>query len=268
MRFRPCIDIHDGRVKQIVGSSLRDGTVPVTNFETTLPPSHFASMYKNDRLAGGHVIMLGKGNDAAAFDALAAYPGGLQAGGGITPANASRYLDGGASHVIVTSYVFCNGMLRRDRLYELVQAVGKKRLVLDLSCKRHDDGYVIVTDRWQNETSVVLSKELFGTLGNSCDEFLIHAAHVEGMRRGIDADLVRALHTWTSLPVTYAGGVRSIDDLECAADAGSGTVDITVGSALDLFGGTLSYRAVVEWFAKRFPDNRKIQEYNDTEKEC
>jgi phosphoribosylformimino-5-aminoimidazole carboxamide ribotide isomerase len=249
MRFRPCIDIHDGKVKQIVGSTLRDGEVPVTNFETSLLPSHFANIYRLDNFPGGHVIMLGKGNEDAAFEALAAFPGGLQVGGGITPRNATSFLDRGASHVIVTSYVFSEGMLKWDNLKAMNTLVGKKRLVLDLSCKLRDDAYVIVTDRWQKETGVVLTQKLFYDLSAYCDEFLIHAAHVEGMRKGIDEQLVELLRKCAVAPITYAGGVRSIDDLESVKQAGGGRIDVTIGSALDLFGGALAYQDVVAWFA-------------------
>lgn len=248
MHFRPCIDLHQGKVKQIVGSTLRDDALPQTNFESALPPSHYAGLYRDDKLRGGHVIMLGKGNCTAAVAALQAYPGGLQVGGGITPENAGRFLDAGASHVIVTSYVFSDGVIQWERLENIVAAVGNRRLVLDLSCKRLGDDYVVVTDRWQKMTDVTLSKELFSKLGNYCDEFLIHAAHVEGMRAGIDEDLVALLSTCRVQPITYAGGVRSFDDLECIREAGGGEIDVTIGSALDMFGGSMEYRKVVEWF--------------------
>jgi phosphoribosylformimino-5-aminoimidazole carboxamide ribotide isomerase len=251
MKLRPCIDIHNGKVKQIVGSTLRDGAEPVTNFESPHPPSYFAAIYRRDHLPGGHVIMLGKGNDEAAVDALNAFPGGLQVGGGILPENAARFLDAGASHVIVTSYVFNNGQLHWDRLQEITRAVGKKRLVLDLSCKKRDDSYIVVTDRWQNETDVRLTPMLFDRLGEYCDEFLIHAAHVEGMRAGSDTVLVELLSGCTGNPVTYAGGVRSLEDLEAVAFAGNDRIDVTVGSALSLFGGALEYKEVVAWFARR-----------------
>jgi phosphoribosylformimino-5-aminoimidazole carboxamide ribotide isomerase len=250
MRFRPCIDLHDGKVKQIIGSTLRDGEEPLINFETSLPPSHFAAIYKLDNLPGGHVIMLGKGNEEAAFDALAAFPGGLQAGGGISTDNAARFIDKGASHVIVTSYVFSGGRVQWDNLQAMKAAVGRQRLVLDLSCKKRDDSsYVIVTDRWQKMTDIVLTAELFGDLSAYCDEFLIHAAHIEGMRQGIDRELIELLRGCAVLPITYAGGVRSFDDLETVRQAGDGRIDVTIGSALDIFGGDLIYRDVVAWFA-------------------
>jgi len=251
MRFRPCIDIHDGKVKQIVGSTLRDGALPVTNFETALPPSDFARMYREDNLYGGHVIMLGAGNEEAALDALAAFPGGMQIGGGITPGNAARFLDAGASHVIVTSYVFRSGRLEWENLESMTRTVGKERLVLDLSCRKKGNDYIVVTDRWQKDTEEALTPALFERLGHYCDEFLIHAAHVEGMRSGIDEELVKLLSGCRSKPLTYAGGVRSIYDLELLFSAGRGRIDVTVGSALDLFGGSLSYRDVVAWVKER-----------------
>jgi len=250
MQFRPCIDIHDGKVKQIVGSTLVEGAVPVTNFETELSPAYFAKLYQEDNLAGGHVIMLGKGNESAARAALNAYPGGLQVGGGITPENAVSFLDVGASHVIVTSYVFSAGVLDRTHLAEMYQTVGRTRLVLDVSCKKRGDGYVIVTDRWQKETSELLTEALFDELSRYCDEFLVHAAHVEGMKKGIDAELVALLNRCTDRPVTYAGGVRCLDDLALVRESGNGEIDITIGSALDIFGGMLPYRDVVDWFRK------------------
>ena len=75
MRFRPCIDLHEGRVKQIVGTSLRDGIAPQTHFiAPPHPPAYFAARYCCDQLFGGHVIMLGPGNEDAATQALAAFP--------------------------------------------------------------------------------------------------------------------------------------------------------------------------------------------------
>jgi phosphoribosylformimino-5-aminoimidazole carboxamide ribotide isomerase len=249
MRFRPCIDIHDGKVKQIVGSSLRDGLLPHTNFETDLPPSHFARLYQRDALPGGHVILLGKGNEEAAYDALEAFPGGMHAGGGVTADNAMQFIDHGASHVIVTSYVFSGGVINRENLDKMEKAVGCDRLVLDLSCKLRGSEYFVVTDRWQCDTDIKLTPALFDELGTSCDEFLIHAAHVEGLQKGIDADLVALLALCDSRTITYAGGVRSLDDLALVKEAGRERIDVTIGSALDIFGGSLSYRAVCEWFA-------------------
>ena len=249
MKFRPCIDLHNGRVKQIVGSTLVDNRpdVLVTNFESDKPPSWYADLYKKDGLSGGHVIMLGANpaNTTAAIEALQAFPLGLQIGGGINPQNAQTFLDAGASHVIVTSYVFSNGTINFDNLEKLKTAVGKNRLVLDLSCKYINDSYIIMTDRWQNPTVVSLSAPLLETLSASCDEFLIHAAHVEGMRQGIDQRLVELLADISPIPVTYAGGIRSMEDVALVKTAGKDTVDFTVGSALDLFGGVLRYRDVV-----------------------
>ncbi|MBN1757167.1 MAG: phosphoribosylformimino-5-aminoimidazole carboxamide ribotide isomerase [Chitinispirillaceae bacterium] len=259
MKLRPCIDIHNGRVKQIVGSTLRDDAEPVTNFESAHSPAYFAGIYRKDHLSGGHVIMLGKGNETAATEALQAFPGGLQIGGSITPENAGNFIDAGASHVIVTSYVFNGGKLHWEHLQEISRTVGRERLVLDLSCKKRDDDYVIVTDRWQNATEVLLSPELFGRLGGYCDEFLVHAAHVEGKRSGVDTELVALLHECDTRPITYAGGVSSFEDLETVADAGGNRIDVTIGSALSLFGGALDYDEVVAWFVRRRGDGEAVR---------
>ena len=253
--FKPCIDLHQGRVKQIVGSTLSDepGKGPTTNFESSKPSNEFASMYKSDGLNGGHVIMLGPGNEEAAKAALRAYPGGLQVGGDITPSNAAEYLEAGASHVIVTSYVFREGTLDRGRLAELVKAVGPKRLVLDLSCRRREaDGpFYVVTDRWQKFTNLALSAATLKELSAHCDEFLVHAVDVEGKQSGVEADLVSALGEWSPIPVTYAGGARSLADLEVVSRLGKGKVDLAIGSALDVFGGALPYEKVVSWCRAR-----------------
>lgn len=236
--FRPCIDLHDGKVKQIVGGSLTDNGAGLrTNFVSERPSSWYAELYKCDGLKGGHVIMLGSGNETAATSALAAYPGGLHVGGGINATNARSYLDAGASHVIVTSWVFREGRLDEARLAELVQIVGKSRLVLDLSCRVRDGEYFVVTDRWQKFTSLRVTQETLQSLANSCDEFLIHAVDVEGLCQGVDLELVKRLGQWTPIPTTYAGGARSLEDLQQVAEASHGRVDLTIGSALDIFGG-------------------------------
>jgi phosphoribosylformimino-5-aminoimidazole carboxamide ribotide isomerase len=253
MRFRPCIDLHKGKVKQIVGGSYRDGDDAAirTNFQTDRPSAEFAQLYRRDGLTGGHVIMLGPGNEEAALSALAAWPGGMQLGGGVTPSNARGYLDGGASHVIVTSYVFRDGAVCWDRLDEVVAAVGASRLVLDLSCARKPDGYHVVTDRWQRVSDQLLDGALLRRLGDSCAEFLVHATDIEGKQGGVDTELVALLARDAGRAATYAGGVRSIDDLQRVHDAGAGKVDVTIGSALDIFGGLLSYDEVVRWCRHR-----------------
>ncbi len=260
MRFRPCIDIHNGKVKQIVGSTLRDSAEPVTNYESDMPPSYFAQLYRRDGFYGGHVIMLGPGNEAAALDAVKAFPGGLQAGGGINPQNAALFLDAGATHVIVTSFIINENGLQEDRLTEMKKCVGINRLVIDLSCKKVSDGtYMVLASRWQKETGIVLSRPLFEKLSKHCDEFLIHAVHVEGLCSGIDKELVRFLRHCTVKPITYAGGVRSLDDIQLVADLGEGLIDITAGSALDLFGGKLEYKKIVERFGgKNIRDEKSI----------
>lgn len=243
-KFRPCIDLHDGKVKQIVGSSLSDsGAGLKTNFETDRSSAWFAELYKKDGIKGGHVIMLGKGNVEAAKAALAAYPNGLQVGGGISADNAKEYLDAGASHVIVTSWIFPEGRLDRERLDALVKAVGKEHLVLDLSCKRtgvDSNGrpvWNIAINRWQTLIDIQITKENLEDLANSCDEFLIHAADVEGKQQGMDDELIKFLAENSPTPVTYAGGAKSLEDLIHCKEISNGKIDLTIGSALDLFGG-------------------------------
>lgn len=247
MRFRPCIDLRNGRVVQIIGGTLNDGSEPTTNFETERSPAEYACLYQQDGLTGGHVIALGPGNEAAALSALRAFPGGLQMGGGISPENARKYLDAGASHVIVTSYVFRDGRIDADRLAALIQAVGKNRLVLDLSCRKCGDHYTVVTDRWQKFTNEVVGEALLNRLSDSCAEFLVHGVDVEGKRAGIEEPLVEMLGRQSPVPVTYAGGVRALSDLDRVKQLGNGRVDVTIGSALDIFGGNVPYRDVVEW---------------------
>lgn len=248
MRFRPCIDLREGRVVQIVGGTLRDDQQNVvTNFETEQAPAVFAELYKADGLTGGHVIALGPGNQEAALAALAAFPGGMQMGGGITPANAKMYLDAGASHVIVTSYVFRNGQVDYARLQELLAVVGKPRLVLDLSCRKRGEDYWVVTDRWQNFTEVPIQAATLARLAEHCAEFLVHGVDVEGRRMGIETTLVELLGAWSPLPVTYAGGAKTLADLELVKTLGQGRVDMSIGSALDIFGGSVAYRDVVAW---------------------
>lgn len=237
--FRPCIDLRGGRVVQIVGGSLSDSGQGVrTNFESEHPPAWFAERYRSDDLRGGHVIALGPGNEEAARSALSAWPGGLQYGGGVHASNARQWIEAGASQVIVTSSVFHEGRIDWDRLDALEKAVGRERLVLDLSCRVRDGKYWIVTDRWQRFTEEVLRPELLGRLSGHCAEFLVHAVDVEGWCRGIDGALVEWLGSHSPLPTTYAGGARSLEDLHSVERLGRGRIDLTIGSALDLFGGS------------------------------
>ena len=236
--FRPCIDLRDGKVVQIVGGTLGENPAAVqTNFVSERPAAWFAELYKRDHLTGGHVIMLGAGNETSALEALAAYPGGLQIGGGVNAANARDWLNAGAAHVIVTSWVFREGRVDEQRLAELVKLVGRERLVLDLSCRKRDGNYFVVTDRWQKFTDVMLSAAVLEKFSQSCAEFLIHAVDVEGLCRGIDGELVEKLAAWSTIPATYAGGANSIADLETVRRLGQGRVGLTIGSALDIFGG-------------------------------
>jgi phosphoribosylformimino-5-aminoimidazole carboxamide ribotide isomerase len=245
--FRPCIDLHEGKVKQIVGGTLGDSG-PRTNFVSDRSAAWFAELYRRDGLAGGHVIMLGPGNEAEARAALAAFPGGLQIGGGVNAQNARGWLDIGASHVIVTSWVFREGSVDWERIGELAKTAGKDRLVLDLSCRRRGEKYFVVTDRWQKFTEVTITPETLKKLSGSCAEFLVHAVDVEGLCRGIDRELVEKLGQWTPIPATYAGGANSLADLEEVTRLGQGKIDLTIGSALDIFGGTgVKYDDVVKF---------------------
>lgn len=255
MKFRPCIDIHNGKVKQIVGGSLNDqGNRASENFVADQSGEFFADFYRKKNLPGGHVILLNseeseyyKQTKCQALSALGAYPGGLQAGGGITPYNAEEFLNAGASHVIVTSYIFESGCLHRERLRELRSTVGKEHLVLDLSCRKKGKSYYIVTDRWQKYTDVCLNEETIEELAEFCAEFLIHGVDVEGKSGGIEEELTALLGKVCMIPATYAGGVHNFQDLEKLKKLGRGRIDVTIGSALDLFGGNMSLDDVIKY---------------------
>ena len=254
MEFRPCIDIHNGAVKQIVGGSLRDvNDTAKENFVSEQDAAFYAHLYQKLGIRGGHVILLNPvtseyyaATKSQAFSALRAWPGGLQAGGGITPENASEFLDAGASHVIVTSYVFRNGSIDYVRLNRMVETVGRDHLVLDLSCRKANNGrYYVVTDRWQKFTDTEVTPDTLRELSAYCDEFLIHAADVEGKQGGVDAELISILAKLENFPVTYAGGVGSFADLDILKTAGRGRLNVTIGSALDLFGGSMPLAEVL-----------------------
>lgn len=249
MKFRPCIDIHNGKVKQIVGGSLKDeGNQAEENFVSRQSAGFYANLYRKKGLAGGHIILLNPSGSEfyqdtkeQAMEALREYPGGLQLGGGISPENAEEFLKEGASHVIVTSYVFKDGRISYENLERLVRTVGKEHLVLDLSCRKKDGRYYIVTDRWQKFTAVEVTPEVMKELGESCAEFLLHAVDVEGKARGIERELVKILTRYQEKPVTYAGGVGTMEDLQELKRWGESRIDVTVGSALDIFGGSLPF---------------------------
>lgn len=248
MKFRPCIDLHQGKVKQIVGGTLTDDDNNVqTNFEAEHSPAYYAELYRRDKLTGGHVIMLGPGNREAAREALAAYPGGLQVGGGINCDNAREWLDAGAAQLILTSYIFADGELKQKRLDNIFEVVGRDKLVLDLSCRLKDGKYYIVTDRWQKFTNCEVNADTLKHLSEYCTEFLIHAVDVEGKQAGIDENLIEIMAAYSPIPAVYAGGIRSLEDIETIRQKGSGKIDFTVGSALDIFGGKLKYSDVVKY---------------------
>ena len=255
MEFRPCIDIHNGKIKQIVGSSLKDeGNQAKENFVSDQDGAFYANFYQKDQLKGGHIILLNSKDSeyyektkAQAMLALKTWPGGFQAGGGITAENAAEFLDAGASHVIVTSYVFKDGQVNYENLERIRQEVGKERLVIDLSCRKKEDGkYYVVTDRWQKFTKQRLGEPLLEEFAAFCDEFLIHAVDVEGKASGIDRDLIRMLERFKGLPITYAGGVTTMEDVLDVKICGRDRINVTIGSALDLFGGALSYKEVLQ----------------------
>lgn len=256
MKFRPCIDIHDGKVKQIVGSSLTDDSA-VENFVSKKGGADFATLYKDNNLKGGHIVILNKigtkeyeESKLQAISALSAYPDGLQIGGGITADNAKEFIDKGASHVIVTSYVFKDGQINFSNLDALKNAVGKEHIVLDLSCKKVENDYFITTDRWQKLTDVKVDSETLTMLSNYCDEYLIHAVDVEGKQNGIEEELVERLSSFSLFPITYAGGVKGFDDIDKLNRIGNGRIDVTIGSALDIFGGPISFEKVVKYMGK------------------
>lgn len=254
MKFRPCIDIHNGKVKQIVGGSLLDkDNKAEENFVSEKDAAYYAQLYKKNKLAGGHIIILNPANSEyyeadrqQAFKALENYPLGFQIGGGITAENAADFLDRGASHVIVTSYVFKDGAINYENLNQIKDIVGKERLVLDLSCRKRNGCYYIVTDRWQKFTDCILNKSILDELSAYCDEFLVHAVDVEGKASGIETELAGMLGEWSKIPITYAGGVGSFEDLKSLKSIGKNNIDVTIGSALDLFGGSMSFDKVLE----------------------
>ncbi len=255
MRFRPCIDIHNGKVKQIVGGSLADkDSFAKENFVSEKGADFYAGLYKSRGLNGGHIILLNPAGSEfyaddlrQAYAALEAFSGGLQIGGGITAENAENFLKRGASHVIVTSYVFRDGQVNFENLKKLVSAVGKKNLVLDLSCRKRGEDYFIVTDRWQKFTDVKLNDETVEMFSAYCDEFLIHAVDVEGKSKGIERPLAEFLGETDNIPMTYAGGIGSYDDLDILKELGQGKLDFTVGSALDIFGGKLDFERICSY---------------------
>ena len=253
MEFRPCIDIHNGCVKQIVGGSLKDrNDEAVENYVSAQDAAFYARLYREYQITNGHIILLNPVTSSyyeetkrQAFCALRAYPGGLQAGGGITTENAGEFLDAGASHVIVTSYVFRDGQIQYDHLKKLVRKTGRQHLVLDLSVRKKEDRYYIVTDRWQKYTRVELTEQVLDELAGYCDEFLVHAVDVEGKAGGIETDVAELLGNWGRQPVTYAGGVHSLEDLRTLKKLGRDRVHVTIGSALDLFGGNMKFEEVL-----------------------
>ena len=256
MRFRPCIDIHNGKVKQIIGDSLRDDTdSAIDNFVSDHSAGYYAALFQRKNITGGHIVLLNapdspqyEATRKQALEALSVWPGGMQLGGGVNAENAEFWLNAGASHVVVTTYAFSGGKINFEHLEALRSAVGREHIVLDVSCKKKEQDsthYFIVTDRWQNMTDVELNTQTLGTLSAYCDEFLIHAADVEGRQKGIEAGVVEILGEFEGRPMTYAGGVRAAADISRIKLLGRNRLDVTIGSALDLFGGSLSLDDVI-----------------------
>lgn len=255
-KFRPCIDLHQGLVKQVVGGSFddSDNDQPIENFVSNKDSKYYANLYRKDKLEGGHVIMLGSGNEESAKSALNEFHNGMQLGGGINPENASYWLDQGASHVIVTSFIFEGEKFSKERLDAMTGAVGKDRMVIDLSCRVcPNDGWKVAKNKWKTITDLPVNHQTFDMLSDHCAEFLIHAADVEGKCEGIDDELASLLGRWGKIPITYAGGVKSLNDLKRIQELSSGTVDVTIGSALDIFGGSLiSYDDCLMWNQRNY----------------
>jgi phosphoribosylformimino-5-aminoimidazole carboxamide ribotide isomerase len=244
MEFIPCIDLHEGKVKQIIGGSLNDSGAE-ENFVSQNDADYYAELYKKAGLYGGHIIALGSGNREQIEKALAAYPGGLQVGGGINADNARGFIEKGASHVIVTSFIFKEGKFYFDNLEEIVKVVNKENLVIDLSCRKKDGKYYVVTNKWQKFTNFEVNEENIDFLSEFCDEFLVHAVDVEGLRSGIDEELIQKLSNWVKIPCTYAGGISSLDDVKLIESMSGGRMNYTIGSALDIFGGNIKFDDVI-----------------------
>lgn len=245
MEFRPCIDLHEGKVKQIIGGSLNDSGAE-ENFVSKRDADYYAELYKKSGLTGGHIIALGSGNQEQIEKALAAYPGGLQVGGGINADNAKWYVENGASHVIVTSFIFKDGEFHLDHLKEMVETVGREHLVIDLSCRKRDGKYYVVTNRWQKFTNFEVNEENMDFLSEFCDEFLVHAVDVEGLKSGIDEELIKKLSEWVKIPCTYAGGISNLEDVKFIESISEGRMNYTIGSALDIFGGDIKFEDVIK----------------------
>ncbi|KAJ8065774.1 hypothetical protein OCU04_006438 [Sclerotinia nivalis] len=254
-KFRPCIDLHSGQVKQIVGGTLTTASSDLkTNYVSKLPAGHFVKLYKENGLTGAHVIMLGPGNEEAAKEAVGEWKNGLQVGGGITNENAKQWIDWGAERVIITSFLFPNGKFSQERLDSVLEALDgdKEKLVIDLSCRRRDDTWFVAMNKWQTITDMEVNEASIKSLEPYCSEFLIHAADNEGLQKGIDEQLVEKLAQWCSIPVTYAGGGRNLQDLDYVKRLSDGKVDLTIGSALDVFGGSgVTFDECVQWNQKQ-----------------
>ncbi len=249
MNFRPCIDVFKGKVVQLIGTSLFGGEEKtiVKHFESEYSPAYYAELFKQDNLKGGHILSLGSGNNDVVIEALKAFNGGMKYGGSVTPENAHVYLDAGATHVIVNSYVFDNGEINLPNLKSLVKSIGKDKLVLDMSCRKKNGDYYIVTNLWEKFTNVILDQKSLQDISKYCDEIIVHGVDSEGRKQGLESDLVRILAQHTPIKTVYAGGISSIADLTMIKALGNEKIDPCIGTALSIYGGNLSYYEVLEW---------------------
>lgn len=258
MRFKPCIDIHDGQVKQIVGGDLTDDKSH-DNFVSKKSAAYYAELYKEKKLPGGHIILLNpKGtkeyelDKIQALEALKTYPGGMQIGGGIDEENAEEFVSAGASHVIMTSRLFDGKIFDWNRLKKISEKIGREHIVVDISCRKHGEEYVVVKDRWKTFTDMTVNENNIKRLTEFTDELLIHAVDVEGLRLGIDKELIAFLGNCADMiKITYAGGINNLSDIETIGELGGEKIDFTVGSALDLFGGNLKFNEIANMMAER-----------------
>ena len=250
MKFRPCIDLHNGSVKQIVGGTLTDQNNPKVNFFSDYSPSFFAKMFADYNLQGGHIIKLGANNDEAAKEAIKAWPKGLQIGGGITIDSAKEWLNLGASKVIITSCVFEKNNLNIKKLEKIVEEVGRENITLDLSCRKKEEKYFVVTNKWQTFTDLEVEKKSLQMLSEYCSEFLIHSVDLEGLMSGIDINLINIIKE-SPLQCVYAGGVHSFEDLDIIKEIGKDKIDVTIGSALDIYGGNLKFKEIINYFNQK-----------------
>ena len=251
MKFRPCIDLHEGKVKQIVGKTLTADAVdkPETNFISDHSAVYFADMFYRDGLTGGHVIMLGPNNEQAATEALQAFPNAFHIGGGVSLENAQFWLEKGAKAVIISSRLFNGTDFSMESLQAFTDLIGKDKIILDLSCRLVEGRFRAMTNKWNTVTNLIVDEKKIDELSTHCAEFLIHAVEIEGTGSGPDWELLNMLARCESSIITYAGGISSLNDLAAMQKLDAQHIDFTIGSALNIYGGHLSYATVTSSYA-------------------